>query len=148
MKNKGLKEYVKYLWILYTKKKQNKMLKLKNASVVVLYSAWSLDVSVCFSIFSFTVILLWVFVFWGGTWGGYWERREWFLVLAMIYCHKGWRKEKAYIVYYIKEKLLYLHDSLYFLRDKYIVLYNEWTYNENNFRGWYTVLSSTFDLNT
>lgn len=52
-------------------KKKKKMLKLKNASVVVLYSAWSLDVSVCFSIFSFlfVFILLRVFVFWGGTLG-------------------------------------------------------------------------------
>lgn len=40
---------------------------------------------------------------------------------------KVYEQRKLNIVYYIKEKLLYLHDSLYFLREKYIV---EWTYIE------------------
>lgn len=48
-----------------------------------------------------------------------------------------------------KKKMLYLHDFPVFSeRQKYIVVYNKWTYIENiKSRGENLALSSTFDLN-
>lgn len=65
---------------------KEKKAKVKNASMDVLYSAWSLDMFLCFStliwMFLSLFISFWAFILSGRV--GYWEQWDWLLLLAMI----------------------------------------------------------------
>lgn len=83
------------------KKRKKKFQRLKkNASMDVLYSAWTLDMSVCFSTFSwlFVFVFFWVLGFFWGVVGmgfGFLGTKGSTFSTCNDICYKGLRTEKA-----------------------------------------------------